>query len=93
MRPFLDRTVPEVRKVVGALAGLRGDAFAAAQWGAMEIRSTRSIGSPSSARFPRMGEPCTTVQLLEPRLVPLGGICAMTVRRTLPQRQGSLVGS
>jgi redox-sensitive bicupin YhaK (pirin superfamily) len=33
------------------------------------------------------------VQLLEPRDVPLGGIRAMTVRRTLPQRARSFVGA
>jgi len=32
-------------------------------------------------------------QLLEPRLVPLGGIRAMPVRRTLPQRARSLIGA
>ncbi len=34
-----------------------------------------------------------TVEVLEPRLVPLGGPRAMTVRRTLPQRQRSLIGA
>ncbi|KHL10521.1 hypothetical protein CLV56_1917 [Mumia flava] len=33
------------------------------------------------------------VELLEPRLVPLGGPRAMTVRRTLPQRARSLIGA
>jgi len=33
------------------------------------------------------------VDLLEPRLVPLGGPRAMTVRRTLPQRGRSLIGA
>jgi redox-sensitive bicupin YhaK (pirin superfamily) len=33
------------------------------------------------------------VEVLEPRDVPLGGPRAMTVRRTLPQRQRSLVGA
>jgi redox-sensitive bicupin YhaK (pirin superfamily) len=33
------------------------------------------------------------VELLEPRLVPLGGPRAMTVRRTLPQRLRSLIGA
>ena len=32
------------------------------------------------------------VEILQPRLVPLGGPRAMTVRRTLPQRQRSLIG-
>lgn len=39
------------------------------------------------------GQPCTAVEVLEPRLVPLGGPRAMTVYRTLPQRQRSLVGA
>ncbi|RPF21335.1 pirin family protein [Myceligenerans xiligouense] len=39
------------------------------------------------------GEPCTAVQHLEPRHVPLGGPRAMTVYRTLPQRKRSLVGA
>jgi quercetin 2,3-dioxygenase len=33
------------------------------------------------------------VELLEPRMVPLGGPRAMTVRRTLPQRRRSLIGA
>ena len=33
------------------------------------------------------------MELLEPRLVPLGGPRAMTVRRTLPQKQRSLIGA
>jgi quercetin 2,3-dioxygenase len=32
-------------------------------------------------------------RILEPRMVPLGGPRAMTVRRTLPQRQRSLIGA
>ncbi|SNU02083.1 hypothetical protein SAMN06298212_12428 [Ruaniaceae bacterium KH17] len=39
------------------------------------------------------GQPCTSIEVLEPRLVPLGGLRAMTVHRTLPQRQRSLVGA
>ena len=39
------------------------------------------------------GEPCTSVETLSPRLVPLGGLRAMTVYRTLPQRGRSLVGA
>jgi quercetin 2,3-dioxygenase len=34
-----------------------------------------------------------TVEILTPRAVPLGGPRAMTVRRTLPQRQRSLIGA
>lgn len=37
--------------------------------------------------------PAGVVELLEPRDVPLGGPRAMTVRRTLPQRERSLIGA
>lgn len=39
------------------------------------------------------GQPCTNIEVLEPRLVPLGGPRAMTVHRTLPQRERSLIGA
>src|SRR5699024_7220918 len=39
------------------------------------------------------GQPCSGVEIIEPREVPLGGIRAMTVYRTLPSRQRSFVGS
>ena len=39
------------------------------------------------------GQPCTAVEVLPAREVPLGGPRAMTVYRTLPQRRRSLVGS
>lgn len=39
------------------------------------------------------GQPCVDVEVLTPREVPLGGIRAMTVYRTLPQRKRSLVGA
>ncbi|WP_440713718.1 pirin family protein [Gordonia sp. FQ] len=39
------------------------------------------------------GQPCTAIEVLEPRAVPLGGPRAMTVFRTLPQRRRSLVGA
>ena len=35
----------------------------------------------------------TDVQVLTPREVPLGGLRAMTVRRTLPARERSFVGA
>jgi redox-sensitive bicupin YhaK (pirin superfamily) len=38
------------------------------------------------------GTAAGAVEILQPRLVPLGGPRAMTVRRTLPQRQRSLIG-
>jgi redox-sensitive bicupin YhaK (pirin superfamily) len=37
--------------------------------------------------------PAASIQVLEPREVPLGGPRAMTVRRTLPQRARSLIGA
>lgn len=39
------------------------------------------------------GQPCIDVEVLTPREVPLGGVRAMTVYRTLPQKQRSLVGA
>lgn len=39
------------------------------------------------------GPPAVGVEILEPRDVPLGGPRAMSVRRTLPQRQRSLIGA
>jgi redox-sensitive bicupin YhaK (pirin superfamily) len=44
-------------------------------------------------RFLEPGELCTDVEVLAPREVPLGGPRAMSVYRTLPQKQRSLVGS
>ncbi|YAL82023.1 pirin family protein [Dermacoccaceae bacterium W4C1] len=41
----------------------------------------------------RSGEPCTDLEVLTPRAVPLGGPRGLTVHRTLPQRSRSLVGS
>lgn len=37
--------------------------------------------------------PVRRLEMLEPREVPLGGIRAMTVRRTLPQRRRTLIGA
>lgn len=39
------------------------------------------------------GTGAAAVEVLEPREVPLGGIRAMTVRRTLPQRRRSFIGA
>lgn len=41
----------------------------------------------------RSGPPCASLEILTPREVPLGGPRAMNVRRTLPQRQRSLIGA
>jgi quercetin 2,3-dioxygenase len=38
-------------------------------------------------------DPAPAIQVLEPREVPLGGLRALLVRRTLPQRARSLVGA
>ncbi|HEY8653192.1 MAG TPA: pirin family protein [Dermatophilaceae bacterium] len=48
----------------------------------------RCTGSVTTVDAP--GEP---IQVLSPRAVPLGGLRAMTVRRTLPQRSRSLIGA
>jgi redox-sensitive bicupin YhaK (pirin superfamily) len=37
--------------------------------------------------------PAETIEIMTPREVPLGGLRAMTVRRTLPQRHRSLIGA
>ncbi|MEZ0577906.1 pirin family protein [Nocardioides sp. MH1] len=39
------------------------------------------------------GAEATAVEIMTPREVPLGGLRAMPVRRTLPQRQRSLIGA
>jgi redox-sensitive bicupin YhaK (pirin superfamily) len=52
----------------------------------LDTRPVETDGDPSQECGP-------TVDLLEPREVPLGGIRAMTVRRTLPQRARSTVGA
>jgi redox-sensitive bicupin YhaK (pirin superfamily) len=39
------------------------------------------------------GESSAALEVLEPRDVPLGGVRAMDVRRTLPQRKRSLIGA
>lgn len=41
----------------------------------------------------RTGDPCATVEVLEPREVPLGGPRALTVYRALPHKTRSLVGA
>jgi redox-sensitive bicupin YhaK (pirin superfamily) len=54
----------------------------------LEAVATERVCTPSAA--PARGD---GVELLEPRDVPLGGIRAMTVRRTLPQRARSFIGA
>ena len=50
----------------------------------LEIRPAETTAGPQ--------QDVAEVEILSPRLVPLGGPRAMTVRRTLPQRQRSLIG-
>jgi redox-sensitive bicupin YhaK (pirin superfamily) len=52
-------------------------------------RFTEGLSDGVSALDGRSGP----VELLEPRMVPLGGPRAMTVKRTLPQRARSLIGA
>lgn len=55
---------------------------------------TRCQPSPTDATADAKGATASrTVEILAPREVPLGGPRAMTVRRTLPQRQRSLIGA
>jgi redox-sensitive bicupin YhaK (pirin superfamily) len=54
--------------------------------------SNLEVAPPEVACTGRDGAPAGG-QLLESRLVPLGGPRAMTVRRTLPQRSRSLIGA
>ncbi|MDN4472836.1 pirin family protein [Demequina zhanjiangensis] len=51
----------------------------------LETRPQESVLEP--------GQACVGIEVLEPREVPLGGPRAMTVYRTLPQKQRSLVGA
>jgi redox-sensitive bicupin YhaK (pirin superfamily) len=55
-------------------------------------RMTNLEKNPSE-RVLQAGELCRDVEVLTPREVPLGGPRAMTVYRTLPQKQRSLVGA
>lgn len=48
---------------------------------------------PDAIEVLMSGQPGPSVRILEPRLVPLGGPRAMTVYRTLPQRERSFVGA
>lgn len=48
---------------------------------------------PTLSAVPEPVEGVERVEILEPRLVPLGGPRAMPVRRTLPQRARSLIGA
>ena len=48
-----------------------------------EAQSSETVCAPGPARL----------EILEPRDVPLGGLRAMNVRRTLPQRGRTLIGA
>lgn len=51
-----------------------------------EVKPTETVCEPSAA-------PLDLIEVIEPREVPLGGIRAMTVRRTIPQRKRTLIGA
>jgi redox-sensitive bicupin YhaK (pirin superfamily) len=57
----------------------------------LEVTMTNLDVRPDEVRLP--AQPCREVELVEPRAVPLGGIRAMTVRRTLPARGRPFIGS
>ena len=49
--------------------------------------------NPAETICASQDDPHRLIEVLEPREVPLGGLRAMTVRRTLPQRSRSLIGA
>lgn len=49
--------------------------------------------NPTETICASQDDPHPLIEVLEPREVPLGGLRAMTVRRTLPQRSRSLIGA
>lgn len=51
----------------------------------LDVRPEEIVGAESTAP--------SAAEMLSPRDVPLGGLRAMTVRRTLPQRQRSVIGA
>ena len=51
-----------------------------------------AVGTALAEAEPEAPAVADSVEILEPRDVPLGGPRAMTVRRTLPQRRRSLIG-
>jgi quercetin 2,3-dioxygenase len=57
-----------------------------------EVTGGPGPGGPDAGRAAAHGGPAAA-EVLRPREVPLGGPRAMTVRRTLPQRQRSLIGA
>lgn len=59
----------------------------------LEAVATERVCTPGAGADPGGGGLPAGFELLEPRDVPLGGIRAMSVRRTLPQRARSFVGA
>ncbi|HEY5221726.1 MAG TPA: pirin family protein [Microbacteriaceae bacterium] len=60
----------------------------------LEQRPAELIADCTADAPPESGEPATrALEILLPREVPLGGPRAMTVHRTLPQRQRSTIGA
>ncbi len=52
-----------------------------------------NLDSAPSLSILESGQPCTIIEVHEPRVVPLGGIRALNVYRTLPLRTRPLVGA
>jgi redox-sensitive bicupin YhaK (pirin superfamily) len=59
----------------------------------VEIDPAEVHGGPGGAATGTTAAAAPQVEVLSPRAVPLGGPRAMSVRRTLPQRQRSLIGA
>jgi redox-sensitive bicupin YhaK (pirin superfamily) len=59
----------------------------------VEVLVAETLESPPSGASGAGAGTASSVEILEPRDVPLGGPRAMSVRRTLPQRSRSLIGA
>jgi quercetin 2,3-dioxygenase len=57
------------------------------------VSNLETVPAEVTCEAARRGQAPLRAQLLQPREVPLGGPRAMTVRRTLPQRERSLIGA
>lgn len=67
-------------------------------WDKAAFRELRDVSNQEADPQETVSDPGTPpalgpIEVLEPRDVPLGGIRAMNVRRTLPQRKRSLIGA
>lgn len=59
----------------------------------VEVETMTNLDSDPGLSVLAPGQPCTNIEVYEPRVVPLGGIRALKVYRTLPLRTRSLVGA